>query len=58
MQCLILKSSTCVKCNFGCQKSFFGWALHKSVLYKVSANHSEGLSKNCMSQYIVATICK
>ena len=48
--------------QFGCQKSFcfffvFG-ALRKFVLCKVSTLHSAGLSRNCMSQNIIAAICK
>ena len=37
---------------------FLFWALHKYVLYKGFTLHSEGLSKICLSQNTVATICK
>ena len=58
-QCPILKSSTRVKCYFGCQNFFLiFWALHNNVLCKVLTSQSEGLSKNCLSQNTVATICK
>ena len=33
-------------------------ALHKNVLCKVSNLHTKGLSRKCMSQNIVAAICK
>ena len=36
----------------------FWGVLHKNVLYKVSALHSEGLSKNCMSEDTLGAICK
>ena len=37
---------------------YFILALHKNVLCKISTLHNEGLSKDCMSQNIVAVICK
>jgi hypothetical protein len=62
LQCSILKSATSVKCHFGHQRSkfclFVFWAPHKNVLCKVSTTHSEGLSKNCMSQSTMVAIRK
>jgi hypothetical protein len=37
---------------------FVFWAPHKNVLCKVSTTHSEGLSKNCMSQNTMVAIRK
>ena len=56
-QCSISRSSTPIKCHFWpSKKFFFQGALHKNVLCKVSTLHSEGLSKNGLSQNIA--ICK
>jgi hypothetical protein len=58
-QCSILKSSTPVICH--CGHLFFflgGGALHKNMLCKVFTSHSEGLSKNRLSQNIVVATYK
>ena len=66
-QCLILKSSTLVKCHFGCQKVFFynfvlNFCVHfmcTNMCYpKLLPSQQRPLSKDYMSQNIVSTICK